>query len=69
MKVATEHSAHEEARELMRLGDLDGAGRIAEAEIQRLDCRNIVAAMPRKRRGIWNRYPRRMLETLNRTLP
>ena len=36
MEGVTEQSAHEVARGLMRLGDLDGASKIAEAEIQRL---------------------------------
>jgi len=36
MEAVTEKSAFEVARRLMRIGDLDGASRIAEAEIQRL---------------------------------
>ena len=36
MEVVTEQSAHEAARGLMSLGDLDGASKIADAEIQRL---------------------------------
>jgi len=36
MEVVTEQSVHEVAQGLMRLGDLDGASKVAEAELQRL---------------------------------
>ena len=47
--TVTEQSAHELARGLMRLGDLNGASRIAEAEIQRLGDQNNTAEIWRLR--------------------
>ncbi len=49
MEAVTEQSAHELARGLMRLGDLDGASEIAEAEIQRLGDKGNTAELWRLR--------------------